>query len=961
MRRVTTTWPMCPLTSMACFALLFAGLLACGDHGWPAEALAATLYPDMFASRPSPDPGVPSGTDPFTPPVDASSAPAGAPAIAEWTRRGSPGDSLVLTGDGLSSHTGSDFGKDSRFILYGRNANSSAVADALVDRIADDNLRASIRLSPNLPAGGMYLLWPQNSAGTGSPVAVNQTEAWWVGPDAATRNDSIAVYGRNLTKNDGTSPGDTAVYIKPAGSPGVWATVTAANPYKVTFTVPASLGNGTYEVWAHNKMGGHYGWSKAPASLTVTDGVSWTGYTYDVMTYGATGDDASDDTAAIQAAIDAAGSNYSTVHFPAGTYRISGNLTLRSNIRLLGAGRTNTTILAMGASLTKMMAMAGSPQKIAIRDMTLDLGTTNSSYAVHGTPSHLWLTDLDLRGSPSTSSLPAYLGPGHHIFLSGVNVFGGTFRLRNTRQVFIDASNFHGMSDDQIIQSLQGISDFAVANSTGQDYDNTTDTGWSMGPFIKMLNGTRAQRNFYFGNNTTHDLGVRPGYVDQNWGEQFSWEENNSQFKSGVISATSHTITLSATPGSYNEVDAVIMSGKGTGQVRRVSSINGDTLTLEPPLNVVPDASSTVVLIYDARNIAIYQNHLDGKAMHVMSNTTASNGIQAYGGIFQLVADGNVISDVRRGIYVVGRAERAVTPPADPAWFFQPSYFHLYVNNTLTNTRYGVWFGGDNNYGDPSPGTYLSGIVFRRNDFQGAASAAFYHNAPDNTSHVARWTDMNVFEQNAMTHVPVGIELTAGSGEAEWLGNLLVLRNTADCGAADYAGSKGISFEAATQLVGLRGNTWQRFETVYAGAGPGPVLERPQRVVRVSAAAGGPSVSGLLELWNAGTSSLSWTADGNASWLTLSASSGTLVNESSSAPLTLTCDPGGLSAGTHTADISITISGLLRKATVVFTVFEQPPGPNEPPKPSPLRNLSRPGPNEPPKLRPPRKLSIAGG
>ena len=51
--------------------------------------------------------------------------------------------------------------------------------------------------------------------------------------------------------------------------------MTAVNPYKVDFTVPADLQNGNYEVWMHNGHGGHYGWS-GPLTLTVYNGPGWT-------------------------------------------------------------------------------------------------------------------------------------------------------------------------------------------------------------------------------------------------------------------------------------------------------------------------------------------------------------------------------------------------------------------------------------------------------------------------------------------------------------------------------------------------------------------------------------------------------------------------------------------------------------------------------------------------------------
>jgi hypothetical protein len=66
------------------------------------------------------------------------------------------------------------------------------------------------------------------------------------------------------------------------------------------------------------------------------------GQVFDVKAYGATGDGAADDTAAIQAAINAAGPG--TVYFPAGTYLYSTVHVLNVSTSLAGAGSNATTL-----------------------------------------------------------------------------------------------------------------------------------------------------------------------------------------------------------------------------------------------------------------------------------------------------------------------------------------------------------------------------------------------------------------------------------------------------------------------------------------------------------------------------------------------------------------------------------------------------------------------------------------
>ena len=97
---------------------------------------------------------------------------------------------------------------------------------------------------------------------------------------------------------------------------------------------------------------------------------------HNVMDYGAKGDGTTDDTAAIQAAIDAAWNShanaYGAVHFPAGNYRAT-QLKMKTHVRLVGVGAgTNHSELVTDQYQSQIIQPAGTNLDLMIYDSTGD-------------------------------------------------------------------------------------------------------------------------------------------------------------------------------------------------------------------------------------------------------------------------------------------------------------------------------------------------------------------------------------------------------------------------------------------------------------------------------------------------------------------------------------------------------------------------------------------------------------
>lgn len=986
--------------------------------------------------RPNPEPALPLAFDPYSPPNATSGAPLiNTPTAVEYTRTGDPGDGLVIAGNILSSYTGADAGKDSAYLCFGQNASSSGSVTASIERQSGDN--AAIRLDANLPSSCMYLVWPRNGNGYGAPMVVNRTEAWWIGPDRVTQNDTASLYGRNLSFGiSGSSSSNAWIYIKPQGAfSGQWVTPTAVNPYKVDFTVPASLTCGTYEVWGHNGHGGHYGWS-GPLLLTVNDGITWTATQINVkdVAYGAKGDGTTDDTNAIKKALTASGSSaYSTVYFPAGTYMISSSLQSPPNVRWLGVGAT-TSIIKFTPGNRSWAVMAAIPTgtaNVMVSSLGLDSGASVNSYLVNaykpgsapavsgfqllnciltgtgvitatptvsafasGTTSITvssttglltggWIMGPGFPSGETISSISGatigltlatdasesaetitvlslsqgtlYFDPADHVTLRNVVFNGGGLCLIDSSQCIVDGCTFNGMWDSALLNIKGCSSQMSYTNNTGQDYDysiglaydpatstyagDTVGIGWSQGVYFKGLIGTGARHNTYIGNNHGNNMGVRLGNPSgNNWGEQISFEQSYGQyygtptvstgtsvtFDPATMSGTDSTVT-GGTLSTVTPMTAVVIHGTGLGQWRTVGSINTTTglvtLALGQSWNLPPDATSTVALGYYSDNVVSYENHFDGKHDRVgKSGQWGITGFLPYGGVLNAVVDSNLYTYCMYGIHTVSMVPRDTT-----AAYVGPSYFNLYMNNIMQDCQQdlGQGLSASFTYTNTLEMASNFGAVYRNNTagntVAGNTKYGIYLEAQPNGSSNAM--DFTLFDQNTITDTPSGIYCAnPNTWSMGTQGNLLFQQNAISLGSAVSASSCGITTVAGTK-VGFGGNSYTGFATTYAGTPPGALLEAPQRVFDATASSiTGISATANATVWNAGSSSLTWNASSDQSWLAVLATSGTVTNENGASNFTITCAPGALGDGLYVGNLTLTSGTQTKRMQVNFTV-----------------------------------------
>lgn len=661
--------------------------------------------------HPASNPALPGSFDAFAPQLGGSAA-ANTPTIAEWTRTGGPDQSLVLTGDRFGAAA------DTHMLVFGETTLANAgLSDATVGDV--DGAAASVTLPGELPADSMYLLWTKNTAGYGRPVAVNRAEAWWVGPDAASAGDFVSIYGRNLTLGSGVSK--SAVYLEPAAGNTAaprWVMVTDANPYKLTIALPADLAAGDWQVWTHNGHGAGFGWS-APVALSVRARQPWSSTVFNVRSFGAKGDGHSDDQNAIRAAITAASQTPgSTVYLPAGTYMVNGGFAYLHDVRLVGDGMTRT-IIAAGPSFR--VAGGADPNRQCLifspgRNVELSsLGLSANGNVLGSLPNLLYArgaSDLRLSNvsldSPGLS--PADLHLTNRVSFSHCRIVGKEVFLGSATQLSFDSCSFFMTSDSVSALLTWGAQQLSLTRNTVQNLDPSDPndgSGWGEGRFLNGNDNWGAGANIYVGDNTTVGLGVRSGHPNQNNGEQINWEGTVTIFDGAATGGSASTVNLAGYNGAplgTGEVVTVV-SGKGMGQTRVVTSASGSTIAVQTPWNVVPDATSRVYVSTLPHNITVYGNTFGGRPEIYQSTAhNASAGVEMFEGAVDVIVDSNTFRQVRTGVSMWGGAN-----DVQPADHVNPLMFTYVANNRFDQVRVGIgWARRGSDAGVPFVGNVLT-------------------------------------------------------------------------------------------------------------------------------------------------------------------------------------------------------------------------------------------------------------
>lgn len=482
------------------------------------------------------------------------------------------------------------------------------------------------------------VLWIRTRGGWSKPCLFNVARPFWISDRVARAGDLMHMYGfalrpevRGLPNYDHAPKppsrialvaGGNAIFLPPQleGRSTQWVT----DSRLVYFRLPADCLPGHYGVFVHNGTGGEFGWAPA-GEMEVLPRHGDAERVYDVRTYGAKGDGLANDHRAILAAMMAAGEGAGgTVFLPPGTYRTDETFCVPAGVRLRGASRENTVIQGSGYD-----ASAGLPPAALVRltDNTALIGLTLTGAVGKGlaavvAPRSDMSTDAMVRIEGENAqdevvnvrildcrirALEEESDRRDTLYLKAIHV--GRDCFGRCRQVKINNNEIHGSLFFWRAERME------IVRNTWRDTTATIVVaihGWATDSLLdsNLFLDTPGRLCFY----PVRHCCIR--YNEIHGAFKGSWTNAEEVYlvhgSYGNYFGEDHRKTIGQasggdacrlTDGRQNWADGLhkdsvvlITGGRGFGQYRRVADNTSDSLAVERPWRVAPDATSRYVV-----------------------------------------------------------------------------------------------------------------------------------------------------------------------------------------------------------------------------------------------------------------------------------------------------------------------------------------------------------------------------
>lgn len=479
---------------------------------------------------------------------------------------------------------------------------------------ADDTLKFVV---PSGIKPGVFICRVVADGVHSTPVLLNRPDVWWLQGDAgadATPGGWLRLFGKCL----GHDKASVRVRLSSASGTTMVLKAEAADGWSVRCPVPSNLKPGEYAVRVHSGQGGNGAWCEA-GKVAVASFDAWPTNVYSVLE---TSGPASvremrrtllkygqpvDRTEGVSAALAKAKANGGgVVCFPAGRYHVNGPLELPPRTTLKGEGTGLVTLwwgsgtfnldgggdkgLAKEAD-AKLPANLISGPSFGIEDMSLYLPLEHRTgidgfgevrlRRVRVRVDHLWALD----GNKRPEGLVARLGRNFEvsdcdIIAKGEGLKLGEFGVVARNRILAGKSPCSlGGARGVIVEDNVFISTYPTA------YQNIAGVG----------------QDVYYARNRHEAQNVHQADFS------FTFDRGGTAYQGALASIAGIKLTLAADPhfekwadarsGLWRKAVVCVVSGKGSGQWRRVASFAGREWTLSEPFVVAPDERSVVTIV----------------------------------------------------------------------------------------------------------------------------------------------------------------------------------------------------------------------------------------------------------------------------------------------------------------------------------------------------------------------------
>jgi hypothetical protein len=509
----------------------------------------------------------------------------------------------------------------------------------------DDPSAAPVLGLANVP----LLNWAIGVPSTTDSAAALQHQVYDCGVE---QGGILRLFGKNFT------PADQVVLQSSGGVPYL-LTASKSDTNSVTAPVPGNLAPGQYNVWI----------GTSPWSAVSSPGAQITVYpptprsVYKVTCSGLVGDGTSDNTEALQRCLDLYAPIGSTevayIAIPAGTFALTGGVTAHPFEVLVGSSPTLTKFVGQpkGAPPAAWFTVS---QYFGLTDLALTApanpnlllssGTTTGNPLTSG---HLFVNNVHFESTTDATN-----GGEQMFFLAGpdIQVYDSYF-LSNSNQVFeINFGDGGVVSGSHFV--LNNFTGLSIEDSQNMIFENNlTDSqnplgqgsnGYSGGSGLSVSRGnsqwgqSALSRDIDIGYNTFQNMGSGNQQVITNDGD-------GGSYFGPIASSTPTRVTLANDPdwnwmGTTNPQAAVmaIVFGTGTGQYSFLQSFSGRTVNLSRPLQVLPDATSVIVISQYEQNMTMAHN--------TITNTQGASIV--LGDALEGVVEDNMITNSGGGILI---------------------------------------------------------------------------------------------------------------------------------------------------------------------------------------------------------------------------------------------------------------------------------------------------------------------